>query len=205
MAKILSQAGQSLADIYDVEGSIAGIDSLETRDLPIVHEMGQTVFSERFRTEFRRSATGNIAQNTDFDVVITDLRDTISRLLGVVVFSDDDTRVLRAAVMVRDPISNGGLELPVWVWDGATAIAVRMVDFGSLGLHNVLVASAPATFLPNFTGGTQQGPTPVDQIALRGRTTGFGAGTVAISAVYFIASSSTPGGVSSVGLPVPSW
>ena len=45
MVKILSQAGISLADLYNVEGSIAGIEQLDTRELPIVHEMSGTIFS----------------------------------------------------------------------------------------------------------------------------------------------------------------
>lgn len=212
MSKILSQAGNSLADTYDVEGSVAGIETLETRELPIVHEMGGTVFSERFRTTIVRVASGNLNQNVDINLVTTDLPVTISRLLGVAVVTDDAARILRLACMVRDPITGGGREFPVWVWDGATGETIRMEDEGVGTDFTLLAGPFSSLSIPTFCGGLDTvgtvagaaGTARVNEMALRGRTTGFGAGTVFVRAFYFVAFTDTPG-VSSRGLPVPSW
>jgi len=202
MVKILSQAGNSLADMYDVQGSIAGIDQLETRELPISHEMGATLFSERFSTSIRRAVSGALNQNTDFDVVLGTLPGGPSRLLGITVFTDNAARILQAAVLGRDPIAEQ--EIPLWVWDAANNLDVRMQDdTAALANLAVLIANTGITTPPSFTGGSSQ-PARVDQIALRGRTTGFGAGTVFIRGLYHIAST-TVDSLSSRGLPIPSW
>lgn len=204
MVKILSQAGSSLADVYDVAGSIAGIEQLETRELPIVHEMGQTIFAERYSTYVRLANSGNIAQNTDFNIIASDLPRTPARLLGVAVYSDAGARVLRAAIHTHDPET--ARDFPVWVYDGANFLATLMDDGGGPAVLDVLLGNVQATMVPNMVGGTDQ-PEVVDRMAFRGRTTGFGAGTVFIRALYYIASSSTTGSisVSSRGLPIPSW
>ena len=208
MVKILSQSGSSLADIYEAEGSIAGIDQLDTRELPIVHEMGQTVFSERWRTSIRRTASGAIAQNITFDNSIADLPAVPTRLLGVAVFSDVASRISQAALVGRD--ADAGREFPLWVYDGeggASFTTVRMVDDGgAAGNVQLLHGRASNDFLPNFVGGSgQRSSTIVDRIVLRGLTTGFGAGTVFIRGLYYIASSGAAGTLDSRGLPIPSW
>lgn len=202
MVKILSQSGNSLADIYDVEGSIAGIDHLETHELPIVHEVGATVFSERFRTSIRRLNTGNLLQNVDFNVVIEDLPETPTRLLGLTVIADTGARVLRAALLVRDAVSNR--EVPVWVYDGSTIIPTRMTDAGSLATVDLLVGSGPASMLPIFIGGNAT-PQSVDSVSLRGTTTGFGAGNVDITCYFLQAFPTDLTRLGSRGLPIPSW
>ena len=202
MVKILSQAGISLADIYDVKGSIAGIEQLETRELPIVHEVGATVFSERFSTTVRRRASGNLNQSTTFDLILTDLPDVPSRLLGVAILCDVPSRISFAAVLVRDPI--GGREMPVWVYDAPNASTVRIVDNGAAVANTeMLHGNSNLDYVPNFVGGSGQ-PQIVDDIALRGQTTAFGAGTVFITGLYYIAFGQV-GGISSRGLPIPSW
>ena len=203
MVKILSQAGNSLADTYDVEGSIAGIDHLETHELPIVHEMGSTVFSERFSTAIRRATSGAVAQNISWDVILTDLPGVPTRLLGVLVFANNAGRVLRASCQVRN--DGEGRELPVWIYDGANFIVTRMEDNGGgVGLLEILMGNIQAIQMPNFTGGNGQ-PQIADQLAFRGTSTGFGAGTVTVTALYYIAFSETGRVPSSRGLPIPSW
>lgn len=202
MSKVLAQAGNSLADTYDVEGSVAGIENLETRELAIVHEMGATVFSERFQTEIRRMNTGDLAQNIDFNVVLTDLPVTPARLLGLTVVADTGSRVLRVAVLIQDLVANR--EVPVWVYDGSTIIATRMTDAGSLATVDLLVGSGPTLMLPTFAGGPVL-PQSADQVSMRGTTTGFGAGTVDITCYFLLALAEDPTGLSSRGLPIPSW
>ena len=203
MGKIQSRSGDSLADIYDVVGSIAGIEQLETRELPIVHEMGATLFSERFSSTIRRAAAGAIAQNTDFEVILTDLPDVPTRLIGIAVISNDVTRISNAAVMIRSP--GADRELPVWVFDQTNSLRVRIRDEGARANADLLLSSVGVIMLPGFVGGLgQPHPSHVEEIVLAGLTTGFGAGTVTITGLYQIAFSQV-GGISSRGLPIPSW
>lgn len=200
MVKILSQSGDSLADIYDVEGSVAGIDQLETRELPIVHEMGATVFSERFSTTTRRSSTGAIAQSTAFGIVIGNLPPMPTRLLCVTVLSDDETRIADAAIVLRDPDEEQ--ELVVWAFDGSATVVRLVDDAQAVATFDLLHSSLP--FVQTMVGGGEQQPDMVDQIGLRGITTAFGAGDVTITAIYHLAFAFRHG-LSSRGLPIPSW
>ena len=203
-SKILSKSGDSLADVYDVEGSIAGIERLETHDLPIVHEMGATVFSERFSGAIRRISSGAIAQNSSWNVVATDLPTTPARIFGVVVITADDVSDLSdVAVLVRD--SGDAREIPVFAWDSnEAAVRIPMEDDGGgitnqTGLANALnVATVPSMLI-----GSDQ-PQEVNQIAFRGRTIAFGAGTITTVALIYIGFSQI-GGISSRGLPIPGW
>jgi len=201
VVKTLTRSGSSLADIYDVVGSSVAVEQLRTEELPIVHEMGSTVFSERMSFAYRRAPLTGIAQNTDFDIVTTDLPNTPTRLLGVGVFTDDASRILRAAVIASIPL---GRELPLWVFDGTNFIIVRMRDSGTVGNEEMLLPSPATELTPNFVGGSAQ-PQTVADINLRGRTTGFGAGTVDIFGLYYLAFSQVGPGLSSRGLPVPGW
>jgi len=208
MVKILSQAGQSLADMYQVEGSIAGIEQLRTDELPIVHEVGATVFSERFRTTYRRVSTGAILQNTDFDLAITNFPEGISRILGVTAFSDDAARITNCTCSVNDPIGGGGQDFPIWVWSGTTTPPrVRLEDGGTVTTYDLLMpdaGSAIAAGAPTFVTVDTQGSRPIRDIYVRGRTTAFGAGNVTIIGLVHFAFSFT-GGVSARGARVPSW
>jgi len=207
MVKILSQAGESLADMYQAEGSIAGIEQLETRELPIVHEMGATVFSERFRLSILRIAAGATAQNTDIDVSVTTLPEAITRILGVQVFSDTVARVLSAQVSTHSPTLTPiavQQDFPIWAWDGTNSNSIRLQDLNTIATFDLLTPVVGG-HIPSFiTPGTDQGAFPVRDIELRGRTTGFGAGTVTLTALLYLASTFA-GGISSFGARVPSW
>jgi len=200
VVKILSQSGRSLADIYDAEGSIAGIDQLETRELPIVHEMGATVFSERFVTSIRRMASGALAQNTAISLALATLPSTPTRLLGVAVISDVAARVDRLAISLRDPGATN--EIPVWVFDG-NSTPIEFADAGA-GTATFDLLGAQQVFTPSFVGGNGQPGRMVSDIAVRGDTTGFGAGDVFVRVFLHIAFAAA-GGVSSFGLPLPGW
>ena len=202
MAKILSRSGASLADIYDVAGSIAGIDCLETRELGIIHEMGATVASERFSSEIRRFDTGALNQNTTFDVVQTNLPAGIWRVLGIIVLANTNVRSLTAQVSLRDPTA--GREVPVYVWDSTNDVqsVVRIVENGAAAANFESLVPAHVR-LPSIGVGAGQ-PLQVSEIAFRGLTSGFGAGTVQHIALVHICFSQITG-LSSRGLPIPSW
>ena len=124
MVKIQAQAGSSLADVYDVRGSIAGIDQLETNDLPIVHEMGATVFSERLVGRLNRGTSGAIAQNTTFDIDFASLveNEALARVVGISVWTDAAARLVNVAWLLVD--DRDGREIPVWAWDSVNGISV---------------------------------------------------------------------------------
>lgn len=203
--KILSQAGISLADVYDIEGSVAGLEELDVSEVKGVHELGGTIFSERLQGAIDRRTTGAIAQNTDWDIILTALGNIPTRILGVLVFTDDSARIGHATVSVRNPTE--GRELPIFVWDSAEGvITIRMEDDGAGVANHVALANGGSlniTKLPSMLIGTEL-PVTVDEMAFRGRTSAFGAGTVTITALIYRAFTQI-GGISSYGLPVPSW
>ena len=204
MVKILSQAGNSLADMYDVVGSVAGIDQLETQELGIVHEMGATVFSERFRISTRRLETIATAQSLAFSAEITDLPDGVSRILGIQVFADNGARVSTAQLSINDPIAER--DFPLWVYDnvgGAEFRQARIEDDGTLVNRDFLMPILGPSTVPCFVTNGQSEREP-EVIALRGLTTAFGAGTVTLFALVNLAFTFT-GGVSARGARVPSW
>jgi len=207
VVKILSQAGDSLADVYDVEGSIAGIDQLETRELPIVHEMGQTVFSERFSGEIARLPSGDIAQTTAFDVILTSPPVGIYRVLGSIVLIDATARLSLVQLSVRDP--GTGREMPFFIWDADNGIESQMrtvENGGAAATINVCRTLVPMN-APLTIGIAEGQPRRVgEEIVMRGFTETFGAGTVeAIGLIYLASTEITQGALSSRGLPVPSW
>lgn len=204
MVKILSQSGNSLADMYDVEGSIAGIDQLETRELPIVHEMGSTIFSERFSTFTRKADTGLVNQSTAFGVSITDLPTPWFKVFGISVLVDVTARLAFASLAIADPVTSR--EMPIWAWDAANdgEIQVRWSDDGAAGATTQFLQPAVANVrLPYMMAGNRQ-PQSVRELILRGQTTAFGAGTLRTTVLVNVGFAAVAG-VSSRGLPLPSW
>ncbi len=164
--------------------------------------MGATVFSERFSTRIIRATTGALLQNVGIGVVIPNTGDTVARILGIAVITDDFTRLTRVNVTVQEPTAPAQ-EFPVWVWDQTNALSLSIQDAGVTAVHNVLVGSHPLQMLPTFMSGTGQREM-VDQVIMRGLTAGFGAGNVTVTALIYVAFSEL-GGLSSRGLPIPSW
>lgn len=202
MSKILAQAGISLADIYDIEGSIVGVDELLSKEVHTVHEMGGTIFAERLSAEIVRGTSGNILQSINFDIV-SSIGPTPSRILGAMVFTDTVARVDRVALMIRDPTTER--EICIFAWDqNEASVRVRMQDNGAaLASFDVLQAAAGVGTLPSMTIGTDQ-PFPVSEIAFRGRSLAFGAGNVVLTFLVYTAAARVSG-ISSHGLPIPSW
>lgn len=202
MVKILSQAGMSLADVYDVVGSVAGVEQLQAGEVSLVHEMGATIFSERFNLFVRRVTTAALLQNTDWDILLTDLPATPWRVLSVAVLSLTLAHTERAQLSVRD--ANTEREMPMLVWNRVddTERAIRIVENGAASAVLGMLTPAVA-FVPTMGSGADQRQS-MENIAFRGRTSAFGAGTVVHVALVQLAFSHI-GGISSRGLPIPSW
>lgn len=205
MSRIQAKAGDSLADVYDVVGSIAGIDELVSKEVHPFHEMGATIFSERLSAAIRRTVTGDIAQSATFDIVLTDLPAGVTRILDVMVVNTETTTVARLDnmnVSARDPTS--GREMILWAWDGAISNE-RIVENGQTpASHEILERDGTISSL-NLTMMVGEGqPQRVNEIAIRGLTTAFGAGTIELIALIHILFSEVEG-LSSRGLPIPSW
>ena len=201
MVKILSRSGDSLADTYDVQGSIAGIEQLRSDEVTLVHEMGSTFFSERFSTFLRVALSGTLNQGNGFGTFLTDLPSVPSRVLGVVVFADTAARIDNVSLAVRSEFSDR--EMPIWVWDQTTEVDVRIDALGSGVVTRSMFIPLPLQTLPTFAGGGGQ-PQIVEDLVFRGEAAAFGAGTVAVTALIYLAFSQI-GGLSSRGLTVPSW
>jgi len=200
--KILSQGGRSLADMYDVVGSSAGIESLEAAEVTLVHEMGAVLFSERFNTTVRRFEQTGIAASATVGLGLSNMPAGITRIIGLQVFSDDASRLSNIVVSMHDAASLQ--ETPFWVWSGNSRVG-RIVDDGSVGNFDFLLPDPGATFIPTFTGGEgTQGPTMQSRLVLRGTATAFGAGTVDVFVAVVLAFQFAAT-VSSFGARVPSW
>ena len=209
MAKILSQAGDSLADSYDVAGSIAGVDDLVTQDVQLLHEMGGTIFSERLRSQTITLAAEGIAQNAAFNATFDfdELVDSPVRILGVQVVANTVDRVANVVVSIQGVGGSG--EMPFFVYDR---------DDDSAGYIQLSIQGGAVTTYIHFSPKQIQVPTLITRtgdssempgLVIRGVTTGFGAGTVNITSIIHIARAgfATPvaGDPRSHGLPLPSW
>lgn len=205
MVKILSQTGMSLADIYDIKGSIAGVDQLISNEVTLSHEMGATIFSERFQTTFRRTTTPGLAQNLSWDIVFTDLPDFVTRVLAVSVIANAAARVSTANVSLRDPVAER--ELPIWAWDAGVdeELTVRIQENADPIQNLTMLRPRVKLDMPSMLTGASQAQR-IPDISFRGTTLGFGAGTVTtIVLIYLGFTHIGASGISSFGLPVPSW
>ena len=205
MAKILSKSGDSLADTYDVEGSIAGIDELLSEEINLTHEMGGVLFAERLVGRvFTLPALGKL-QNTAFATGFT-VALTPARILGLQVITDVAGRLANAQVSIAGQGTTNN-DMPVWFWDVAADAEgpIRIILGGVLATLSILRPITPS-LIPNLTICRAEGQPPQSplSLSLRGVTGGFGAGTVDITALVYVAFAQT-GGLSSRGLPLPGW
>ncbi len=204
--KVLSQAGVSLADIYDVEGSIVGIDALDVEDIKGVHDLGPLIHSERLQTFMLRADSTAVAASTVWNISLAAIPDSINRLLSISVFADVGARVDHCQCSIGDPES--GLDHVIWAWDSAVDSVINLREFGAVVnlLRPVTVLSGG---LPNLLTRTGASGTRMPNLIFRGVSTAFGAGTVRAQAMMQICrpdpGAPTPGEPSSFGLPLPSW
>lgn len=210
--KILGQSGRSLADSYDVEGSQVQIQNLEDRDVHLVHEMGGTQFSERLSGQIFRLLFDDIAQNVTLGASFAGLPVTPFRLLGFQVLVEDalEARVTRmtASLSSLDAAGTATQDIPFWAWDTTlgTSETVRVFDDGATANFDLLIPAPnnPPQLPQLLTGSLQRGV--VNGITVRGLTAGFGAGDVDITCLAYILFADALGeGLSSLGVPVPSW
>ncbi len=208
--KILSQAGASLADVYDVEGSVVGLEALDVEDIKGVHELGGQIHSERLLSVLIQQNSTALAQNLTWNLTTGNFPDSIARLFGMALFVDTAARVTSASVHITD--SDTGREMPLFAWEAVTGLEIptRWSNNGAAVATFQLLrpgVGAPAQIPTLLTrmGGSRQTPT----ITFRGVTAGFGAGTVTCFLVYHIARPNrvvpVPGDPLSHGLPIPSW
>ncbi len=202
MAKILSKSGDSLADVYDVKGSIAGIEDLQSDDVNLVHEMGATIFSERLSSRILAITTGAIAQSQQINTTFT-FTET-SRLFGIQVITDNVARLNDISVHITSAPAIDNTDIPIFAWVGASdsSRGINVLVAGSLLGVAMLIPASPAN-VPNLMIGVDS-PRPAAQITLRGDTTAFGAGTVTTQLIVHVGFPQI-GGVSSRGLPLPGW
>ncbi|MCH7935352.1 MAG: hypothetical protein IIC36_15275 [Gemmatimonadetes bacterium] len=203
MSKILGQTGVSLADVYDIEGSVAGVEDLESDSVKTVHEMGQVIFSERLNLTIERLTTGALLQDTTFLIVLGSLPDTPWRVLGVNVFATNTLRISNVVVALHDSLL--GRDMPIFVWNSAVddEFLVRLRNESGSATNQVLLRPIVPNPVPTLGCGSDQRQS-VNQLALQGLVSSFGAGTVTITATVQIAFPEL-GGISSYGLPIPGW
>ncbi len=201
MSKILSRSGDSLADVYDVEGSIAGIENLESSDVNLTHDMGEVIFSERVGARVLLLQPGAILQSVTFNVTFLMPRH-MSRILGIQVTADVGARTQRLMVGINDGLT----DIPLWMWETGSADDVEKTE------RSLLAGAGPAGriffvpmvgFGPSMAFGREQ-PLVVDQLVFRGESTAFGAGNLNLTAIVLVAHAQAQA-LSSRGLPVPSW
>lgn len=200
--KILSRTGVSLSDVYDVKGSIAGVEELESRDVHLQHEMGGTIFSERLAVTIRAMTSTAILQSVAWDVLLTDNPLSIMRVLGVAVHATA-ARVNDATISIRRGDQN--TEIPIWTWDASVdgIQTARFVDSGSVADQNILIPAVLPGQMPQIMLGRNQHDDSAE-LAFRGTSTAFGAGTVEVRALIYLCFARQQG-ISSYGLPIPGW
>lgn len=209
MPKIQSQSGVSLADTYQVEGSIVGVENLEAKDVHLFDEMGGRVFSERLQTNLSRLNPGALAQNITWAIPFP-LPDAPNRVLGCAMVIDTTARITHASLGIATLA--GGREMPIWSWDIANDVEQAItisIDGAAVGVEILLLPGF--SNIPNMiTRCSGNAETDLmGQLIFRGLTAGFGAGTV-LPLMFVQLGRATrrlpdPGSPSSHGLPIPSW
>jgi len=207
--KILSQAGISLADVYDVKGSVAGLDNLDVEDVKAVHELGAQIHSERLNSFVQVIDSGSLAQSAVFDIEVTPFPDSVHRILSVVVAADAVAHVNICSVSIHD--RNADTDEPIWLWDNGNDVEGTFRS-RIAGVTANLVALRPTNPVP---GGVPNllmrvgAEWEMASVFFRGQMLAFGAGTAQARALVLFArpnrSSPVPGDPSSHGLPFPSW
>jgi len=206
--KILGKAGVSLADVYEIEGSVAGVGDLRSEDVQTVHEMGSTIFSERLTAVTTVIATAALAQNVDIGVGLPQPL-TPRRILALAVITDVAARLSRIQVSVASGPAGSQNEVPLFSWETGTGTDLErgvLIEIdGTVATHQLLVPGPSSIVsVPTLLVGSTGPITDISRIIMRGRTSGFGAGTVVVRALLYEAFSEV-GGISSYGLPIPGW
>jgi len=207
--KILGRAGVSLADVYDVEGSQAGLGQLDSEEVKTVHEMGGVITSERLQGRVIVMDATALAASTTWDIEVG-LGGGVVRIAGVQVVSDNTTGRVNHMTVGINMQSAAATDSLLFSWDISTALdlqkPVRMDFQGTVATLSRYFEGAGAQGYPSMSfGATQVIPgVTIPVMTFRGLTTAFGAGTITPRALIYVVFASTIG-ISSRGLPVPSW
>jgi len=209
--KIQSQSGVSLADTYDVEGSIAGVENLESKDVSLFDEMGGRVFAERLRSFILNISTTAIAQSTTFDISFSGIPDSPNRIIAACLTAPVAGRVAHAALhLSQDTGDTFFTDQPIVAWDDAVdpEVICRFALKGANQSNAIVMRPAGLAFEPLLM--TRMAPDfTMPELKLRGKSSAFGAGTIIVTAIVLIAranpETTVAGTPSSHGLPVPSW
>jgi len=206
--KILSQAGVSLADVYEIEGSVVGLENLDVGDIQGVHDLGPQIQSERLRTFYVTLATGDILQNIAFEVIAGGIPDSVNRILGVQVIFENAGRLDFASLSISDSVT--GNEIPIWVWDKNDDPERRMrwSISGAAVVQDIQCQPLGPSLLPYLI--TRHGDSGLmPNLIFRGQADGFGAGNMNARCVVALCRPNTgnpgAGEPSSHGLPIPGW
>jgi len=206
--KILSQSGTSLADVYEIEGSIVGVEELDAQEVKTVHEMGGQIFSERLQQFFIRMDNGDVLQSVAWDISAGAPPDSPNRILSISVHADVTARVSFCSIALSNFVTKR--EQVIWAWDSTidnTKVCRWRDDAGAVANTNVLqpVNKQQLPALMIRTGDAQLMP----HLLFRGQSLAFGAGNVECIAIVTLARANTrtpgAGEPSSHGLPLPSW
>jgi len=175
--------------------------------------MGAAIFSERLAGQVFRLFFDDITQTVTLGASFTGLPETPFRLAGfqILVEGGLEARLTRIVASLSELDAGGTAiqEIPFWSWDTTlgTSETVRMIDGGAAAANFDLLIPAPSNLpqLPQILTGAFQ-PGVVNGITCRGLTATFGAGDVDIIALAYILFPDAAGsGISSQGLPIPSW
>jgi len=212
MPKVLGKVGDSLADVYDVEGSIAGVANLDSDNVGLVHEMGAAIFSERLSGRIFRMLIDDVLQSVVIGASFQDMPETAFRMTGfqVLVESGLVARITRLTASLIE-LDGGGIatqDIPFWSWDTVlgTSETVRIRDVGVNANFELLIPAPnnPPQLPQTLTGLLQ--PERVNGITVKGLTAAFGAGDVDIICLaHILVANPVASGISSKGLPIPSW
>lgn len=214
--KILGKSGESLGASYDVEGSQVAIKTLKDEEgVSLVHEMGGVQFSERLFMRILNWNTGALSASSSFYVRSTSAGWAASlpapaasvRIYSVqamVETSDGfNGSVTRCSILAHDEDNDN--DCPIWVYNGTAEVQLNMHLAGSavtawdVGTRQSNIGQMSPVMLQ---GGSRVGQ--IDELVLSGTMAAFGAGTRTVHAVVLIGSTD-PEGLSSVGVPIPSW
>jgi len=208
-AEIQGDSGKSLADIYDVKGSVVSLEEVDAQVIAGVHDMGGLILSERMGSSINLLQTGDLLQTVDILVTGATQFPGITRILNLYVFADAASRVEQVSINVAS--EDGAREVPIWVWDSGNDAAFPQrirTPGGAYAVFTALRSLDPMQSLPGMLFGAGQ-RAQVGHLTMTGTTLTFGAGTVEVFMVAQIATADILGtGVgspSNVGLPIPSW
>lgn len=204
-AKIQGRAGHSMAACYDLRGSIAGLEEMDLATTVPVLEIDGRVFAERLQGAIRRLEIADIVASEVFNAEISNFPEGHWKLHGIQVITGSGEAASNINNLTVNLVSNDGLnEIPIWVWDDGKAQINRISIAGAAAGNADFLDPHLGYTLPPIIISNAPARGAMDSIFVRGIAQAFGAGEFDIN-VFFYLSHVHVTGISSFGLPVPSW